>query len=46
MQIISYELLGFCFHFPEQLFNFNRLEIENYLEYHCIMNSFIAQYFV
>ena len=29
MQIICYELLGFCFYSPEQLFNFRRLEIEN-----------------
>ena len=28
MQVICYELLGFCFHFHEQLFNLRRLEIE------------------
>ena len=27
MQIICYELFGICFYFPEQLFNFRRLEI-------------------
>ena len=26
MQVICYELLGFCFYFPEQLFNFRRLD--------------------
>ena len=30
MQVICYQLLGFCFYFPEQLFNFRRLEIENW----------------
>ena len=29
IQIVCYELLGFSFYFPEQLFNFRRLEIEN-----------------
>ena len=30
MQVICYQLLGFCFYFPEQLFDFRRLEIENW----------------
>ena len=29
MRIVYYELLGFCFDFRKQLFNFKRLEIEN-----------------
>ena len=33
MQVISNELLGFCIYFPEQLFNFKRLKIENYINY-------------